>query len=56
MARAIARFEPVTVCVNPDQFQNARARLPEDIRVVEMTSNDAWVRDCGPTFVKNDLG
>ena len=34
VARAIARFEPVTVCVNPDQFQNARARLPEDIRVV----------------------
>ena len=56
VARAIARFEPVTVCVNPDQFQNARARLPEDIRVVEMTSNDAWVRDCGPTFVKNDQG
>ena len=26
VARAIARFEPVTVCVNPDQFQNARAR------------------------------
>ena len=56
VARAIARFEPVTVCVNPDQFQNARARLSEDIRVVEMTSNDAWVRDCGPTFVKNDQG
>ena len=56
VARAIARFEPVTVCVNPDQFQNARARLPEDVRVVEMTSNDAWVRDCGPTFVKNDQG
>ena len=56
VARAIARFEPVTMCVNPDQFQNARARLPEDIRVVEMTSNDAWVRDCGPTFVKNDQG
>ena len=24
--------------------------------MVEMTSNDAWVRDCGPTFVKNDQG
>ena len=23
------------MCVNPDQFQNARARLPEDIRVLE---------------------
>ena len=25
--------------------------LPTEIRVVEMTSNDAWIRDCGPTFV-----
>jgi agmatine deiminase len=25
--------------------------LPSEIRVVEMTSDDAWVRDTGPTFV-----
>lgn len=56
VAKAIAQFEPVTVCVSPGQFQNCRARLPEDIRVVEMTSNDSWMRDCGPTFVVNDQG
>ena len=56
VAEAIRRFEPVTVCVSPAQFQNARARLPQDIRVIEMTSNDAWIRDCGPTFVVNDKG
>ena len=38
------------------QYQNARARLPEHIRVVEMSANDAWVRDCGPTFLVNDAG
>ena len=26
------------------------------VRVVEISSNDAWMRDCGPTFVVNDKG
>ncbi|MCR5033978.1 MAG: agmatine deiminase [Clostridia bacterium] len=56
VAAAISRFEPVTVLASPAQFANARNRLPRDIRVVEMTSDDAWVRDCGPTFVKDDKG
>jgi agmatine deiminase len=56
VAKAIRRFEPVTVCVSPAQFSNCRAHLPEDIRVVEITSNDSWIRDCGPTFVINDMG
>jgi len=54
VAKAISEFEPVTMCVSPAQYQNARNMLPSNIRVVEMTSNDAWIRDCGPTFVKND--
>ena len=54
VATAISRFEPVTMGVSPVQFLNARRMLPADVRVVEMTSNDAWVRDCGPTFVVND--
>ena len=36
VARAIARFEKVTMCVSAGQYQNARARLPEEIRVVEV--------------------
>ena len=56
VAVAISEFEPVTMLVSPQQYANARNRLPEQIRVVEMTNNDSWVRDCGPTFVKNDKG
>ena len=56
VAKAIGEFEPVTMCVSPGQYQNARRRLPENIRVVEMTSNDAWMRDCGPTFLVDDKG
>jgi agmatine deiminase len=30
--------------------------LPDHVRVVELSANDAWMRDCGPTFVINDEG
>lgn len=56
VAEAIARSEKVTVCVSEAQYDNARAILPEHIRVVEMSSNDAWARDYAPVFVKNDCG
>ncbi|KPY65789.1 Agmatine deiminase [Pseudomonas savastanoi pv. nerii] len=45
------------MAVSAAQYDNARARLDmPNIRVVEMSSNDAWVRDSGPTFVINDRG
>lgn len=53
VATAISEFEPITVCVNSDQYANARAMLPPAVRVVEVSNNDAWMRDCGPTFVTN---
>lgn len=53
VARAIAEFEPVTVCASAGQWARARASLPEHIRVVEMTLDDAWLRDQAPTFVIN---
>ena len=58
VAKAIARFEPVTVGVSAGQYENAIARLAGEpnIRVVEISSDDAWVRDTGPTFVINDSG
>ncbi len=56
VARAISEFTPVTMLVNYDQYSNARSRLMEGIKVVEMTSNDAWCRDCGPTVLVNESG
>jgi agmatine deiminase len=56
VASAISQFEPVTVGVNQRQFDHARASLPPQVRVVEISSNDAWVRDTGPTFVVNGRG
>lgn len=51
VAATIRRFEPVTVGVSAEQFTHARSLLSGNIRVVEIASNDAWMRDCGPTFV-----
>ncbi|PON61649.1 Agmatine deiminase [Parasponia andersonii] len=51
VASAISKFEPVTVCASASQWINARNQLPEHIRVVEMSMNDSWFRDTGPTFV-----
>ena len=57
VAKAIARFEPVTVGVNASQYENACQKLNHpNIRVVEISSNDAWARDTAPTFVVNDQG
>jgi agmatine deiminase len=56
VAAAIAKGEPVSVCVSPAQYLIARQMLDPSIRLVEMTSNDSWIRDCGPTFVVNDKG
>lgn len=56
VATAISGSEPVTVGVSAAQFGHARQRLPARIRVVEISSNDAWMRDVGPTFVVNVRG
>lgn len=57
VARAIARFEPVSVGVSAGQYENAWARLDHpNIRVIELGSDDAWVRDSGPTFVIDGRG
>lgn len=56
MVTAIAGFEPVTVAASDAQWANARARLPESVRVVEMASNDCWMRDVGPSFLTRGDG
>ena len=56
VAKAISEFESVTMIASPAQYAHARNVQPPEIRVVEMANDDAWCRDCGPTFVKNDKG
>ncbi|MDR1825553.1 MAG: agmatine deiminase [Bifidobacteriaceae bacterium] len=56
VASAIAEYEPVTMLVSAGQFQNARSHLPETVRVIEMSNDDSWMRDVGPTFVVDPAG
>lgn len=56
VAKAISKFTPMNVVVSQAQFQNCRRQLPSEITVYEMSNNDSWVRDCGPSFVINDKG
>jgi agmatine deiminase len=56
VAGAIAAAEPLTVGVSAAQYQNARARLPREVRLMELSSNDAWLRDSGPTFLLDAKG
>jgi len=53
---AIAKSEPVTVCVSAAQYNNARQMLPADIRLIEMSTNDSWFRDTACAFLVNDKG
>ncbi|MDD6466042.1 MAG: agmatine deiminase [Coprococcus sp.] len=56
VAAAISEFEPVTMCVSAAQYEHAKAMLPAGVRIIEMSSNDAWCRDMGPSFLINDKG
>lgn len=51
VAQTIAKFEPVTMLVSKRQYKNARHLLNENIRVLEMSSDDAWIKDTGPVYV-----
>ncbi|MFP1627830.1 agmatine/peptidylarginine deiminase [Streptomyces sp. 5K101] len=51
VARAVRRFEPVTVIAGIGQSVSARELLGPDMDVVERDLDDAWMRDIGPTFV-----
>ncbi len=53
VAGAIAEVEPVSMAVSPAQFDHARSLLPPAVRIVELTTDDSWMRDIGPTFVVN---
>ncbi len=56
VAEAINASEPVTMAVSDGQFERCRSILSPSIRVVEISTDDAWMRDTGPTFLLGDGG
>ncbi len=56
VATAINAATPVIVCASAAQQGRARALLPAGVEVLEIPSNDSWMRDIGPSYVINDAG
>ncbi len=56
VANAVLKFEPVTMVVDPGEEDAARAVLDPGVSVVVAPLDDAWIRDCGPTFVHAEDG
>ena len=56
VAEAIAQSEPVTIAVSDRQYERCRAMLSPAVRVVEISTDDSWMRDMGPSFLLDDSG
>lgn len=56
VANAIINFEPLSMLVETESLELARAYLDARIEIIEAELNDAWMRDIGPTFVKDQDG
>jgi agmatine deiminase len=56
VANAIVRFEPVKMLIEPQDIETAKKFLDERVELVEASFDDGWLRDTGPSFVKNEAG
>lgn len=56
VANTIARFEPVIMVANPSQVDAARDACDANVTVVEFAIDDAWARDSGPIYVRDEDG
>jgi agmatine deiminase len=56
VAAAVAEAEPVRMTASPAQVDAARAALPPSVEVVELATDDAWMRDIGPSIVVDGRG
>ena len=56
VANAIARFQPVTMLVPPDEEGTARTFLDANVSLLQAEYGDCWLRDSGPTFVVDGQG
>ena len=56
VARAIAAFEPLTMVCNPEDAADIRSRCGSAVEPLPVEIDDSWIRDNGPTFVRNGAG
>ena len=56
VANAVIEFESVRMLCEPDAVEIARQFLDPSVEIISADLDDAWMRDIGPTFVKNTDG
>ncbi len=56
VARAIAKFEPLTMLADPPDVMDARRKCGPSVRVVSISIDDSWLRDSAPTFLVDPAG
>ncbi|MEM9410094.1 MAG: agmatine deiminase family protein, partial [Planctomycetota bacterium] len=58
LAETVAEFEPVRICVRPDERELAKEYFEStsNIEFIACPLNDLWIRDYGAVFVTNRLG
>ena len=56
VARAIARFEPLTMVADAGAVAQAQALCGDGVRVVALPIDDSWLRDSAPTFLLDGRG
>ena len=56
VANTIVRFEPVTILVDPSAVDEAKKWLDPQVEILVAQLDDAWMRDIGPTFVRDSSG
>lgn len=53
LAELIAQYQPVTMLVSREQYQNAYYQIGQKTKVVEMSFDDVWLKDTGPFYITN---
>lgn len=56
IANTIAKYEPVSMLVNEDDYALAKSLVGPNVALVVAETDDLWMRDTGPVFVKNGKG
>ena len=56
VARAIVKYEPVSILVPPHLVPVARLQLGSKITIIETELDDSWARDIAPNFLIDDNG
>jgi agmatine deiminase len=56
VAKTIAEYEKVWIGVHPTIYPKFKDTQLDNIQFFELLSDDAWMRDVGPTIVKNAQG